>query len=217
MGYGTHYPVAAHVDHPTNPDQNHYLKPHTRELMSVRYQRGYYEFLSGAAPRSAAEIVPIVRDYVDPRSVVDVECGTGGWLAEFNRHGAQEIMGLDGPWVPKAQLLIPQDRFQVVELGEPIRLGRRFDLVVSLEVAEHLPAARAETFVGSLVGLGDVILFSAAIPYQGGENHLNEQWPDYWARLFGKGLSGIKYSVSTCLGWVNRVVPISVKAMALEA
>jgi hypothetical protein len=53
-----------------------------------------------------------------------------------------------------------------------------------LEVAEHLPADSAPTLIDSLVSLGPVILFSAAIPFQGGTHHVNEQWPEYWARHF---------------------------------
>ena len=68
-------------------------------------------------------------------------------------------------------------------------MNRKFDLVLSLEVAEHLPSECAEAFVESLVNLGPVILFSAAIPYQGGENHVNEQWPEYWVGvLSGEGI-----------------------------
>jgi hypothetical protein len=53
-----------------------------------------------------------------------------------------------------------------------------------LQRAEHLPATAAEEFVRSLARHGDAILFSAAIPHQGGAGHVNEQWPDYWAELF---------------------------------
>jgi len=55
---------------------------------------------------------------------------------------------------------------------------------MTLEVAEHLSPEAASTFVKSLVSASDFILFSAAIPLQGGVRHLNEQWPDYWAGLF---------------------------------
>jgi alpha-amylase/alpha-mannosidase (GH57 family) len=51
-------------------------------------------------------------------------------------------------------------------------------------VAEHLPAHKAETFVDNLTAHGDVILFSAAVPHQGGEHHVNEQPPEYWRKLF---------------------------------
>jgi hypothetical protein len=70
------------------------------------------------------------------------------------------------------------------DLTRPLRLERQFDLVVSLEVAEHLPPECAATFVESLTRLGPAVLFSAAIPGQGGVNHINEQWQDYWAGLF---------------------------------
>ena len=69
-------------------------------------------------------------------------------------------------------------------LRMPIHLERRFDLVLCLEVAEHLPADSAPTLIDSLVSLGPVIVFSAAIPYQGGTHHVNEQRPEYWARHF---------------------------------
>lgn len=61
---------------------------------------------------------------------------------------------------------------------------RRYDLAISLEVAEHLPPHRAKNFVGLLTDLSDFILFPAAIPFQGGKNHVNEQWQDYWTELF---------------------------------
>jgi hypothetical protein len=86
--------------------------------------------------------------------------------------------------VDRAALHIPPERFTARDLERPLDLGRTFDLVVSLEVAEHLPPESAATFVASLTGLGSLVLFSAAAPHQGGTHHVNEQWPAYWARLF---------------------------------
>jgi hypothetical protein len=63
---------------------------------------------------------------------------------------------------------------------------RRYDLAMSLEVGEHLPAASSENLVKTLTGLSDIILFSAAIPGQEGTYHINEQYPEYWASLFSK-------------------------------
>jgi hypothetical protein len=57
---------------------------------------------------------------------------------------------------------------------------------VSLEVAEHLPADAADEFVAGLARFAPVVLFSAAAPYQGGEHHVNEQWPAYWAGRFAR-------------------------------
>ncbi|MBI3825229.1 MAG: class I SAM-dependent methyltransferase [Candidatus Rokubacteria bacterium] len=152
------------------------------------YGREFYANRDDGARRSAELVVPIVMELVRPRRVVDVGCGEGAWLAVFREHGA-EVRGVDGDWVDRARLKIPADRFTVADLGAPLRLDERFDLAVSLEVAEHLDPSSAETFVESLARLAPVVLFSAAIPGQGGRHHVNEQWPAYWARLFeGRGL-----------------------------
>lgn len=145
------------------------------------------KFFSWAVDRtrsSAEAIVPLVLERVRPTSVVDIGCGIGVWLGAFARHGVDDYLGVDGPWVPRETLLIPEERFIAARLDRPLELGRRFDLAVALEVAEHLHEHRAAGFVANLARLAPCILFSAAIPHQGGTDHLNEQWLDYWAELF---------------------------------
>jgi SAM-dependent methyltransferase len=148
------------------------------------YTREYWAEVSKYARPAAEVIVPLVLELVRPRDVVDVGCGMGTWLRAFRDQGVEEICGIDGEWIDTAALEIPESSFVAADLERPLRLERRFDLVVSLEVAEHLAPASAERFVHSLTGLGEVVLFSAAVPGQGGVGHVNEQWPSYWARLF---------------------------------
>jgi SAM-dependent methyltransferase len=150
----------------------------------VGYDRAFYRVLAQTARSSARRIVPKVLAQVLPKSVIDVGCGTGSWLAEFARNGIVDFCGVEGDFFPADMLEIPRERFVVFDLTQPYRCSRRFDLVISLEVAEHLPADCAASFVGSLVRLGPAVLFSAAIPGQGGTHHVNEQWQDYWAELF---------------------------------
>jgi SAM-dependent methyltransferase len=146
------------------------------------YNPKFYRELA-ATQQSACEILPIIFEAIKPTSVADIGCGTGHWLAAARELGAQEVLGVDGPWV-KSQLVIPSENFITHDLSTPLRLQRRFDLALSLEVAEHLPESAARTFVQSLCDAGDVVVFSAAIPGQGGRRHLNERWPVYWAELF---------------------------------
>jgi SAM-dependent methyltransferase len=127
-----------------------------------------------------------VLERVAARSVVDLGCGHGIWLATFARHGVEDYVGVDGDWVPPDKLHFPPDRFVAARLDKPLHLGRRFDLAVSLEVAEHLPERGAKQFVRNIVELAPCVLVSAAVPYQRGTEHVNEQWPDYWASLFGE-------------------------------
>jgi SAM-dependent methyltransferase len=155
-----------------------------RELVMVdEYNEEFFEYLREGALRSAEVVVPLVLDLVQPRSVVDVGCGTGCWLATFERHGIGDYLGIDA-FAPRRLLEISRERFVLADLTQSLELGRRFDLAISLEVAEHLPDTAARSFVESLTRLAPAVLFSAAIPGQGGTNHLNEQWPDYWSRLF---------------------------------
>jgi hypothetical protein len=93
-------------------------------------------------------------------------------------------MGVDGDYVDRAALEIPDKNFWAHDIRAPLSLGRRFDLVECLEVAEHIEEDAADSVVELLAAHGDAILFSAAIPYQGGVHHVNEQWPSYWAKKF---------------------------------
>ena len=154
--------------------------------MGNPYDKEYYRALREGARRSAQAIVPLVMGLLHPRSAVDVGCGTGSWLSVFLQHGVEEILGIDREYVTGEILEIPEEEFLGHDLRFPLWMDRQFQLVVSLEVAEHLPCECAETYVDSLTRLGPAILFSAAVPFQGGTDHVNEQWPDYWVDLFRK-------------------------------
>ncbi len=140
--------------------------------------------LWAGSDKSARAIVPFTVQLVEPRSVIDVGCGNGAWLSVFLDHGIEDVLGVDAPSVDQAVLRIPRNKFRAVDLRQPFSAGRRFDLALCVEVAEHLPPDRGPTLVEELVALAPVVLFSAAVPGQGGQGHFNEQWPDYWAGLF---------------------------------
>jgi hypothetical protein len=134
--------------------------------------------------RSAELILAHVFEWLRPASVVDVGCGLGTWLAVAGELGVRELLGIDGDYVDRDELVIPPDLFEAHDLAASLRLGSRFDLAMCMEVAEHLPPDRGASFVADLASLADAVLFSAAIPLQGGENHVNEQWPSFWVSLF---------------------------------
>lgn len=148
------------------------------------YDQTFFDLLLEGAERSARQIVPIILEWLQPQSVVDVGCGLGAWLSVFQELGVQEYLGVDGNHVDVNKLKIPRSNFSGHDLTHPFNLNRRFDLAISLEVAEHLPESSARAFIESLVLLADVVLFSAAIPFQGGTGHVNEQWSRYWVQIF---------------------------------
>jgi SAM-dependent methyltransferase len=148
------------------------------------YNAEFFEAHRDGSRRSAAIAVPLLIDLFQPGSVVDVGCGTGTWLSVFREHGVTDILGIDGPWIEEPQRDVPEAFFRECDLTQPIALERTFDLALCLEVAEHLPAEAAPGLVESLTALAPVVVFSAAIPGQGGEGHINERWPSFWSRYF---------------------------------
>jgi SAM-dependent methyltransferase len=150
------------------------------------YTGHFYDRHREGSSSSARVVVPLLREWVSPRSVVDVGCGVGGWLRAWRDAGVEDVLGLDGADVLSSgvELAVPRERFVPTDLARPLPVGRTFDLAMSLEVAEHLAPESAAGFVASLADLAPVILFSAAIPFQGGTGHRNEQWPAWWARRF---------------------------------
>ena len=152
----------------------------------MAYDKSFYEEQSLGSRCSAKKIVPWLLKLFPVKSAVDLGCGLGTWLAEFKACGVDDIAGFDGEYVPREYLQIPAGAFHPADLGAELAVERRFDLAMSLEAAEHLPPEEAERFVQTLTLLADIVLFSAAFPYQGGTGHLNENYPEYWALLFRK-------------------------------
>jgi SAM-dependent methyltransferase len=148
------------------------------------YKNSFYQNRAEDTRVSCTKIAVTVTHALHPGSVVDIGCGSGALLRAFQEQGCNIIFGVEGPWLDPASLVIPRKQFQHADLQKPLNLGKRFDVACSLEVAEHLPAACANVLIETLVQLSPCIIFSAAIPGQGGLHHVHERWPSYWARLF---------------------------------
>lgn len=157
----------------------------------MTYSQRFFESIREGSTRSAATVVPKLHEIFEPSSVVDVGCGEGHWGKVFEELGA-EVVGLDGS-APEPVISMRQADLSE---GVPDDLGC-FDLALCLEVAEHLPESSAADLVDGLCRLSPVVVFSAAVPGQGGTGHLNEQWPDYWAEHFASN----GYSGSGALRW----------------
>ncbi len=166
----------------------------TSDDHSLLYTKEFYEYKKGWTHRSADAVSSTLLELIKPQSVVDVGCGTGTWLAAFKNHGVNDLLGIDGDYVETPMLEIPHEQFMPFDLSTPLQLERTFDLAISLEVAEHLDECCANAFVTTLTELAPIVLFSAAITHQGGVNHVNEQWQDYWQQKFeAKGYVAIDH------------------------
>lgn len=160
-----------------------------------QYDHHFFAEQSIRSSRSASRVAPILFNALRPASVLDVGCGVGAWIAAFIECGATDYLGIDGDYVDPTALLIPAEKFAPYDLAREFSLGRKYDLVLSLEVAEHLPAAAGEPFVACLAAHSDIVLFSAAIPGQMGTNHINCRPLSYWKKIFERE----GYAMRDCL------------------
>jgi hypothetical protein len=154
-------------------------------MTTVSYNAAFYN-RADKSMLAARTIIPILRSFLEICSVLDVGCARGVWLSAWAESGCDDFIGIDGTDVEPARLAIDPGRFVATDLSIPFNLGRRFDFVQCLEVAEHLPRTRSKSLVADLVSHSDVVLFSAAPPGQGGEYHINEQPYDFWKALFNE-------------------------------
>jgi SAM-dependent methyltransferase len=153
-----------------------------------RYDDLFFSYIESGALRSARRIVPLLAATFPVHSVVDFGCGRGAWLRVFAENAVEDVLGIDGPYISQSELLIGAERFRAADLCAPIELGRRFDLAISFEVGEHLPETAAPRFVHTICRHAPIVAFSAAVPGQGGEHHVNEQPYTFWRDLFaGEG------------------------------
>lgn len=149
------------------------------------YDHPFYATRDDETRYAANKILSLLLEKLPPiESAVDIGCGVGTFLSILRDRGVRDILGLDGPWVDKALLAIDPKQFISSDLQTPPKLLKKYDLAICLEVAEHLPGSCASAFVQYLCKAADVILFSAAIPGQGGEGHRNEAWQSYWTEMF---------------------------------
>ena len=149
------------------------------------YDDTFYNSQVDGSFRSAKVYAELLKSLLAPSSVADLGCGRGTWLKAFAEAGATKLVGFDGSWNNQDRMIDSRIHFIATDLNQPMpRGGSKFDLAVSLEVAEHLKREASALFVQNITSLSDAVLFGAAFINQGGTDHINEQCHSYWAQLF---------------------------------
>lgn len=161
------------------------LVPH--DLM---YDAEYYVEDEEHASKASATISESIMADFQPRSVIDVGCGTGALLGALRDRGC-EVFGLE---YAEGGLAFCRSRKLDVRKFDLERdifdIDRTFDVAVSTEVAEHLPERCANGYIDLLTRAAPRIVFTAAFPGQGGTDHVNEQPASYWiAKFAGRGFA----------------------------
>ena len=149
-----------------------------------KYDRNFYINRHEKTQTAANDVLSILFRAMEIRSVIDIGCGVGTWLNSAEKLGARTILGIEGHWLEKDFAVVDKTFIKTQDLENKIQIESKFDLAITLEVVEHLSEMRADSFIDDLCALSDLVLFSAAIPNQGGSHHINEQWQSYWAQRF---------------------------------
>ncbi len=136
---------------------------------------------------SARKIVPVLLELIDrPQSAVDLGGGTGAWCKVLREHGVGRVLCIDDARIAPRNLLVEPSEFRGADLAAAIPEPVPSDLALCLEVVEHLRREQSEPAVDFLTRSADLVLFSASIPGQPDDRHINEQPPSFWKRLFGQ-------------------------------
>ncbi|MGV8853347.1 MAG: class I SAM-dependent methyltransferase [Devosia sp.] len=174
-------------------------------MTATLYPADFYSDRRAHTAHAARRLLATLPAALPRRSIADIGCGTGTWLAAALDGGTQSGFGIEGDWVTPAMLDDPRIDFTPHDLEQRFS-GPHVDLVLSLEVAEHLSPGRADSFVADLVALAPAVLFSAAIPGQGGVGHANEQWQSWWAARFADhGFSA--HDIIRPAIWADEAIP----------
>lgn len=150
----------------------------------AKYSKDFYSDLAITSDLSAKILTPILIKRYSPASVVDFGCGSGSFIKAFKAQGVSDVLGIEGEWVLQVNSMISEKWLRIEDLRFPVHLEKKYDLAICLEVAEHLPPEASRTLIETLVNSADRIAFSAAIPGQAGTDHINLQYPVFWAELF---------------------------------
>lgn len=150
------------------------------------YPDQWHRIFGDKTGQSARAILPPLMEAFGTKSTVEVGCGNGHWTQVAIEHGVTDFRVVDGPWNEREHLLVDRDKFIEADLSVPLKLPDRYDMAICLEVAEHVRPESAGIIVQSLTNASDIVVFGAAIPYQGGYGHINEQWPSWWRDQFDK-------------------------------
>ena len=171
------------------------------QAADVPFSTDYHDVIDPGSYASANTVFDRWWSKLDAQSVVDFGCGSGAWLRSAKEHGASDVLGIDGSWANPPTGV----DYRAADLTKPVTLDRTFDLAICVEVAEHLPEEAADTLVQTIVGFAEMVLWSAAIPGQGGHNHINEQPPEYWAAKFAEhgweGTTAVRAGLDGPIEW----------------
>ena len=137
-----------------------------------------------AASTFPVKIIDKTIELFNPKTVLDLGCGTGKSLDHFlSKH--IEVTGVEGSKIAISAASHPELIIRY-NLDKELELSKKFDLIWSFEFVEHIHHKFIDNLLKTFSNHSDRIVLSAARPGQGGDGHFNEQPSSYWIEKFEK-------------------------------
>lgn len=148
-------------------------------------EKGFWEDATGSGHIHDQRLATaIYKNHLESgKTLLDLGCGKGDYIKYFKSQGC-EVTGLDGnPHTPA----LSDGLAGVQDISVPFSLGKKFDVVISLEVGEHIPAEYESTLIDNIIKHAkNKIITSWAVPGQGGDGHVNCRTNEYIIDEFEK-------------------------------
>ena len=170
-----------------------FLKDFAEENFGKKYHKQlschpvwYYRMIRNEVPYRRM-MQAVVKELPPIASAVDLGCGVGLCMRPLKDMGIK-VKGIDcSAAVLKKIVKDMSDLIEYGDLGAPLSFGKKYDLAVCVEVAEHLRQESATILIDNIDKTGaKFLLFSAAAPGQGGTGHVNEREREYWEQLLNE-------------------------------
>jgi SAM-dependent methyltransferase len=139
-----------------------------------------YDKLNEEEQPFADRLAYYIKQFISPNDVLDIGCGPGTYVYSLRRMnitatGIDTIIGKEH--LRKQSILDMTDE--------------KADLVICMEVAEHIDARYEDVIVKKIASaVGRTLIWTAAIPGQGSVGHINCKNKEEWSKkLSAEGLS----------------------------
>lgn len=160
-------------------------------MINQVYDKSFYSETHENKIESFRKVASILSRHLTFETVLDIGCGSGQLLAELKQNG-KDVLGCEISEAAIKRAPAGITSFQA-DAAKPIHINRCFDLVVCIEVAEHINKRQSSRLVANCTNLGRQVFFTAAPKGQSGVGHINLQSYSFWIKLFAK--QGFKHQV----------------------
>ncbi len=150
------------------------------------YDQEFFNSNKDEGLKMASWFIPALKKVTGFNSIIDIGCGTGHYLRYCLDNGITDVFGLEGSPHAFESLLVDKNIVVMHDLRKPYTFSRKWDIAISIEVAEHVDKLYTNNYIKILTDSSNIVILTAAQPGQGGTAHVNEQTPEWWKEKFGK-------------------------------